>query len=719
MNYPAETLSPSPSLKSKRSIALVGNPNSGKSTIFNLLTGLNQKVGNYPGVTVDKKTGKTKLPDNTVAEIIDLPGTYSLYPRSADEKVVLDVLMHPEKEKRPDIAVVIADMNNLERNLLLFTQIRDLAIPAVLVLNMADIARRKGVNVDVNLLSRRLGNVPIVSMNARNGEGMDELKKVLSQDIVSQEEPFLDVFPLASECIAEVKHMYGVSNYYEAYQWLQSAESLLFIDDQQQEQIKKIRDSFGFQSNELQIRETTERYRKIQQILQDAISTPSTAQKHSFSDRIDRVLTHKVFGYLIFFGILFLIFQAIFAWASVPMDFIDYIFAEFSGWIQDNLPDGVLTSLLAEGIIPGVGGIVIFVPQIAILFAFIALLEESGYMSRVVFLMDKIMRKVGLNGRSVVPLISGLACAIPAIMATRSIDSWKDRLITIMVTPLMSCSARLPVYTVLIALVVPSTRIWGIFNLQGIVLMGMYLLGFAAALGSAWVMKLIVRTKERSFLIMEMPAYRWPRWKNVGFTVLEKSKTFVFEAGKIIFAVSIVLWVLASYGPGDDIAQAEQQLREQAENSNDLEFLETLETEIATSRLENSYAGKFGKWIEPVIKPLGYDWKIGIALITSFAAREVFVGTMATLYSVGEDFDDESTIIGRMRSERNPETGEQVFRPAVAFSLLVFYAFAMQCMSTIAVVYRETKGWKWPVIQTVYMTVLAYVSALLVYQLFS
>jgi len=718
MNNPTDILRPSPSLKTNLTVALVGNPNSGKSTIFNLLTGLNQKVGNYPGVTVDKKSGKTRLADKSSAEVVDLPGTYSLYPRSADEKVVLDVLMHPDREQRPDVAVVIADMNNLERNLLLFTQIRDLAIPSVLVLNMADIARKKGVNVDLNLLSRRLGNVPVVSMNARNGEGLDDLKKVLSSPLELPEECFMDVHSLAHEAIAEVKQMYKLENTYEAYQWLQSADRLRFINDNQKEQLLNMRSAFNFDANKLQIEETTERYRQIQQILQDAISSPKD-EKQSLSDRLDSVLTHKVFGYLIFFGILFLIFQAIFAWASVPMDIIDYLFAEISGWIQDSLPEGVLTSLLSEGIVPGIGGIVIFVPQIAILFAFIALLEESGYMSRVVFLMDKVMRKVGLNGRSVVPLISGLACAIPAIMATRSIDSWKDRLITIMVTPLMSCSARLPVYTVLIALVVPEQFVWGFISLQGIVLMSMYLLGFVAALGSAWVMKLIVKTKERSFLIMEMPAYRWPRWKNVGITVFEKSKTFVLEAGKVILAVSIVLWVLASYGPGDDIALAEQQLREQAENSDDPTFAENLDIAVSASKLENSYAGKFGKMIEPAIAPLGYDWKIGIALISSFAAREVFVGTMATLYSVGEDFDDESTIIGRMRSERNPDTGQQVFRPAVAFSLLVFYAFAMQCMSTIAVVYRETKGWKWPVIQTIYMTALAYVSALIVYQLFS
>ncbi len=719
MNQPADTLTSDLTLKSGISVALVGNPNSGKTTIFNLLTGMNQKVGNYPGVTVDKKSGTTALSKRKSAEIIDLPGTYSIYPRSADEKVVLEVLMDPDVNKRPDVVVVIADINNLERNLLLFTQIRDLDIPAVLVLNMSDIARKNGLEVDTLQLGQRLGNVPVVCMNARSSEGLEELKEILDSEIKHADKPFLDVFPLASESIAEVRQMYPVRNYYEAYQLLQNAERLLFVDEKQEEQLKAIRKAYGFDTNQLQIKETTERYRLIQQVLQDTVSTPTNEEKRSFSDSIDHILTHRVFGYLIFFGILFMIFQAIFAWASVPMDFIDFLFAEFSGWIDENLPDGILTDLLAEGIVPGIGGIVIFVPQIAILFTFIALLEESGYMSRVVFLMDKVMRKVGLNGRSVVPLISGLACAIPAIMASRSIDSWKDRLITIMVTPLMSCSARLPVYTVLIALVVPEEAVWGFISLQGLALMGMYLLGFAAALGSAGVMKLIVRTTERSFLIMEMPSYRWPRWKNILISVLEKSKTFVFEAGKVILAVSIVLWVLASYGPGDDIARAEAQLRERAaRNQDDPELLENLSQEISASQLENSYAGKFGHWIEPVIRPLGYDWKIGIALITSFAAREVFVGTMATLYSVGEDFEDETTIIGRMRDERNPQ-GEYVFRPAVAFSLLVFYAFAMQCMSTIAVVYRETKGWKWPVIQTVYMTVLAYVSALVVYQVFS
>jgi ferrous iron transport protein B len=425
-----------------------------------------------------------------------------------------------------------------------------------------------------------------------------------------------------------------------------------------------------------------------------------------------------VWGYLIFFMILFLIFQAIFTWANIPMDLIDLSFAKLSSLLSDVLPHGPLTSLLTEGIIPGIGGIVIFIPQIAILFAFISILEETGYMARVVFVMDKVMRKIGLYGKSVVPLMSGVACAIPAVMATRTIDNWKERTITIFVTPLMSCSARLPVFTILIALIVPEQYVLGGFNLQGLVLMGLYLLGFAAALITAIAMKLLIRAKEKSYLIMELPTYRWPKWSNVGYTILEKTKAFVFEAGKVILAISVVLWVLASYGPGDEVENAYANVL--AETSNQQLSEQSIDDRVAAYKLEHSYAGVIGKAIEPVIKPLGYDWKIGIALITSFAAREVFVATMATIYSIGSvDDGDEATIKSRMRNEVNPETGGPRFTPAVGFSLLIFYTFAMQCMSTLAVVYRETKGFKWPLIQLTYMTVLAYVSALLAYQLFS
>ena len=707
----SRTITISPAVASKtHNIALVGNPNAGKSSLFNWLTGLNQKVGNYPGVTVDKKVGRCVLGTGSLASVVDLPGTYSVFPRSSDEQVVLDHLLgHP-----PDAVVAVVDMTNLERGLLLATQLIDLALPVVLVLNMADVARRQGLEVNTVALGQQLGGVPVVVMNARRGEGLDDLKAVLRHRVTPPSQHFFDVRSLAPEAIHAVRQHFDEAKDYAAYLLLQQGHGLRSLSAEEQQQLTAIRTQHPINPAHLQIQETTERYRLIRDLLHDTLTLPSKA-RISLTDRIDRIVTHRVGGYLIFFALLFLIFQAIFAWATVPMDFIDYLFSELSGWIKDTAPAGVLTDLLAEGIVPGIGGVVIFIPQIAILFAFIALLEESGYMARVVFLMDKIMRKAGLNGRSVVPLISGLACAIPAIMATRSIDHWKDRLITIFVTPLMSCSARLPVYTILIALVVPNEPVMGFINLQGLALMGLYLLGFAAAMLSALAMKYVIRARSRGFLIMELPEYRWPRWRNVALTVVQKSRTFVWEAGRVILAVSVVLWVLASYGPGDGMQRAEAELRA----GNTTGTAEELDNAVASARLEHSYAGRLGHWIEPAIRPLGYDWKIGIALITSFAAREVFVGTMATLYSVGADFEDDSTIKSRMREEINPDTGKRQFTPAVAFSLLVFYAFAMQCMSTIAIVYRETKGWRWPLIQTAYMTVLAYVSALVVYQVMS
>lgn len=710
----AQTLLAQPSItdKSAITIALAGNPNSGKTTLFNLLTGLNQKVGNYPGVTVERKSGKCALGGDRKARLIDLPGTYSIYPRSQDEEVVTDVLLNHESADRPDLVIAVADMNNLERSLLLVTQIMDVGLPMVLVLSMCDLARKRSILLDIQKLSQALGGIPVLCINARSGEGIPALKQLLNKKIEAPAGPFYQVLPLAPEVISEAKHYFGCTTYYEAYIMLQHAKVLRFLTPLQHDQLELLAEQAQLDRKLLQIEETKARYAYIQQLLQQAEQRTNTGSS-SITAKIDRWVTHKVFGYLLFFGILFLMFQAIFAWAAAPMDFIDIFFADLTNWLDTILPMGVLTRLLVEGILPGIGGIVIFVPQIAILFILIALLEESGYMARVVFLMDKMMRKVGLNGRSVVPLISGLACAVPAIMATRGIENWKDRLITIFVTPFMSCSARLPVYTILIALVVPNDNIFGFMNLQGLALMAMYLLGFAAAILSALLMKYIIRAKKGGFLIMELPTYRWPRWGNVLMMAVEKSKTFVFEAGKIILAVSVVLWVLASYGPGDKIAQAEAAYSQQHAGS------ENLESEIASVKLENSYAGTLGRFIEPVIKPLGYDWKIGIALISSFAAREVFVGTMATLYSVGSSADDDSTIRSRLRSEINPETGGPRFTFAVALSLLVFYAFAMQCTSTVAIVKKETGGWKWPLIQMVYMSGLAYVVALIVYQTLS
>lgn len=695
-------------------IALLGNPNSGKSSLFNQLTGLNQKIGNFPGVTVDKRSGFCLLPNGVTAEIIDLPGIYSIYPRSLDEQIVAEVLLDHHSSTTPDIIVVTADATNLKRGLLLLTQIIDIGLPTILALNMMDLVTKAGISYDIKKLSQSLG-VPVVPVNARNGIGIDGLKRQLSEPIPSPEKSVFTIWDEAKAPVKELRSKVDLDNDYEAYQFLEQPKSLKFLSKENQQLVEQIRSAYNFFPGKFQGAETIQRYSAIQDLLNEVTLKTADLSWKNYSNRIDRVLTHKVWGYLLFFAVLFLIFQSIFAWATVPMDFIDTQFAHLGNYLNTALPAGPLTSLLANGIVPGIGGIMIFIPQIAILFAFISMLEESGYMARVVFLMDKVMRKFGLNGKSVVPLMSGVACAIPAIMATRTIDNWKERIITIMVTPLMSCSARLPVFTILIALIVPNQKALGFFNLQGLALMGLYLLGFLAALGSAYIMKTIIRVKERSYLIMELPTYRFPKWSNVGYTILEKTKAFVLEAGKVIMAISIILWALASYGPGDKLEKARENVLSEPENRR--LSAQAVEDRIAAYKLEHSYAGIIGKAIEPVIKPLGYDWKIGIALITSFAAREVFVGTIATIYSIGSvGGDDVATIKSRLRKEVNPETGGPRFTPAVGFSLLIFYTFAMQCMSTLAIVYRETKGWKWPAIQLAYMTVLAYVSAFIVYQ---
>jgi ferrous iron transport protein B len=702
------------SAPSLQKIALVGNPNSGKSSLFNLLTGLNQKIGNFPGVTVEKKSGICRLPDGRSVEIVDFPGIYSIYPRSLDERIVSEVLLNHHSPNTPEKVIVIADITNLKRGLLLLTQIMDLGLPCVLALTMMDLAAKAGISYDLNALSRKLG-VPVVAINARKGQGLEALYDLIGKSVAPLPKPIFPIWKEVEIPVAELRNRTGVDNDYEAYLFLEQPQSLKFLSAEQKTVVDEVREKYQFFPGKFQGAETIQRYGYIQDLLTSVTLKASDPSWKNSSTRIDRILTHKIWGYLIFFSVLFLIFQAIFAWASVPMDYIDSWFAQLSTFLNGTLPAGPLTRLVTEGIIPGIGGIVIFVPQIAILFAFISILEESGYMARVVFLMDKIMRKFGLNGKSVVPLISGVACAIPAIMATRTIDNWKERTITILVTPLVSCSARLPIFTILIALIVPNETALGFFNLQGLALMGLYLLGFVAAILSALIMKWIISMRERSYLIMELPTYRVPKWSNVGYTIIEKTKAFVFEAGKIILAISIILWVLASYGPGDSMKEAENRVRTSASSLSPDE----LNDRVAATKLEHSYAGVIGKALEPAIRPLGYDWKIGIALITSFAAREVFVGTMATIYSIGSQSDNNSTIKQRMKEEINYETGGPRFTPAVGLSLLVFYTFAMQCMSTLAVVYRETKGWKWPLIQLLYMTALAYISAFAVFQIFS
>jgi ferrous iron transport protein B len=702
-------------LKADIRVALVGNPNTGKSTLFNVLTGLNQKIGNFPGVTVDKKTGFCQLPDGRTAEIIDLPGTYSIYPKSQDESIVFSVLADRSKGMVPDLIVVILDASNLKRNLLLYTQIADMKIPVVVALNMIDVSEKAGIIINVDLFAKKLG-VPVVPISARKVQGIDQLKTTIAYaNKIALQQDTIEIEPIAPQLIARIQQELGITNPYFALQLAHQHETLKFLSPAESDRIEESEKEFSFHSQKAQATETIARYNFINDLLYDTVTKPQTAQAETLSNKIDKILTHKVFGFIIFFAILIFIFQAIFSWSSYPMDLISDLFVKLQSTATKVLPAGPLASLLIDGILAGLSGVLVFIPQIAILFALISILEDTGYMSRVTFMMDKVMRKVGLNGKSVVPLIGGFACAVPSIMSTRNIENWKDRMITIMVTPLVACSARLPVYTLLIALVVPNRNVWWIFNLQGLALTAMYLLSIVSAVIVAFVMKFILKARERGYFIMELPVYRMPRWKNVAFTMYDRSKTFVFQAGKVIIAVSIILWVLKSYGPGDRFARIDQQYSQP-------QYTKTMTPDsltkvVASEKLENSYAGVFGHVIEPAIKPLGFDWKIGIALISSFAAREVFVGTMATIYSVEGDADKLQSVQEKMHDAKNPDTGKPVFTLAVAFSLMMFYAFAMQCASTVAVVYRETKDWRWPAAQFAYMTVLAYTASIIVYNL--
>jgi ferrous iron transport protein B len=702
-------------LKADIRVALVGNPNTGKSTLFNALTGLNQKIGNFPGVTVDKKIGYSQLPDGRRAEIIDLPGTYSLYPKSKDESIVFSVLAEKATELTPDLVVVIIDATNLKRNLLLYTQVADLKIPVIIALNMMDQAKKAKIEIDVELLSQRLG-IPIVPVSARKLEGIEQLKNIISYaNKLALQVDSIDVKTIAPALIADISEEIDTDNPYFALQLAHQHETLRFLTAAQSNRIEELEHKHSFHSQKAQATETIARYNYINDVLYDTVHTPVTAHDESVSNKIDKILTHRVFGFIIFMGVLLFMFQSIFAWSAYPMSLIEDLFVWIEGGLRSILPGGPLANLLIDGVVAGLSGVMVFIPQIAILFAFISILEDTGYMSRVTFMMDKIMRKVGLNGKSVVPLIGGFACAVPSIMSTRTIENWKDRMITIMVTPLVACSARLPVYTLLIALVVPDKNVWWIFNLQGLALTGMYVLSLLSAVIVAYVMKFVLKARERGYFIMELPVYRMPRWNNILFSMYERSKTFVLQAGKVIIAVSVILWVLSSYGPGDRFKKIEQTYSQP-------QYTKTMTTDslarvISTQKLENSYAGVLGHTIEPVIRPLGFDWKIGIALITSFAAREVFVGTMATIYSVEGDADKIDSVQDKMRNAKNPQTGQPVFTLAVAFSLMMFYAFAMQCASTVAVVYRETKDWRWPAAQFAYMTALAYGAAFLVYHM--
>ena len=649
-------------------IALLGNPNTGKSTIFNLLTGLRQHVGNFPGVTVDKKVGEFNY-NNQKHKLTDFPGTYSIYPHSKDEEIVYKVLSDKTHPEYPELAVVIVDSSNLERNLFLFTQIYDLEIPIILVLNMSDIANRRGKKINIELLKKEFPGVEIIETSARVGLGIDRLKKSISS----------------------FKKTEVTAKFINDFQ-------LLSIEDFDNQTI-----------------DTEKRYEKIRKVLTNIV-TEKEVTKDSNSNRLDKILVHPILGYLLFTLVLFVLFQFIYVFAALPMDLIDNSFSNLSNWLHDILPIGLFSDLISQGIVPGIGGVVVFVPQIALLFFFLSILEESGYLARVVFIMDRLMRPLGLNGKSVVPLLSSVACAIPGIMAARTISSWKERLITILVAPLMSCSARIPVYTLLIALVIPSKTILGFINLQGLVLFALYALGLISALLMAVVMNLFIKSTDKSFLLLEMPTYKIPRIGNIGLNVFEKVKVFVSQAGKIILAISIILWALATFGPGNKMDNAISNLEKQS-SFNQLSK-EDQEHKISAEKLANSYIGIIGKSIEPVIRPLGYDWKIGISLITSFAAREVFVGSLATIYAVQDDGGENKSLLNRLRDEKK-ENGTKVYTLGTGVSLMVFYVYAMQCMATLAVVKRETKSWKWPLFQIAFMGVFAYIGAYIAFTLFS
>ena len=691
-------------------VALIGNPNVGKTSVFNELTGLNQQVGNYPGITVEKKQGVCKLSESVKAKIIDLPGTYSLNASSIDENVVIELLLNKNDEDFPDVAVVVTEVENLKRNLLLFTQIKDLEIPTILVINMADRMQLKGIELDIPLLEKEL-KTKIALISSRKKTGITELKSLIQNYQNLSTEPCLHASSIDPDYFNNLRRAFPNQLLYKL--WLVITQDVNFLNLERNE-IKSSFTKSHADLKRLQQKETIKRY----QFINDTLKIGQKIDVSKASDiraKIDRVLTHKIFGYVIFFGILMLIFQFLFDWSSIPMDFIDESFAYFSSLAKQHLPAGEFTNLISEGIIPGIGGIVIFIPQIAFLFLFISVLEESGYMSRVVFLMDKIMRKFGLSGKSIVPLISGTACAIPAIMSARNIENWKERLITILVTPFTTCSARLPVYAILISLIIPEKRVLGFLSLQGLTLMALYLLGFGMAIFSAFLLNKYLKLNCKSYFVVEMPSYKIPMVKNVGINVFEKTKAFVTGAGKIILALSIILWYLGSHGLSDDFNNAEKIITEKNQNKNIT--TEAFEDEVNSFKLENSYIGYMGKAIEPAIRPLGYDWKIGIAVVSSFAAREVFVGTLATIYSVGSHSEEETTIKNRMAAEVHPITGNKIFNFATGISLLLFYAFAMQCISTLAIVKKETNSWKWPIIQLVFMSGFAYITALIAYQI--
>ncbi len=743
-----------------RTIALAGNPNVGKTTLFNALTGAAQKVANYPGVTVERASGNlTGTKGETAVEVIDLPGTYSLSPKSVDERVAFDALTgRIAGEPTPDVVICVLDATNLERNLYLATQVLDLGLPTIVVLNMMDAARDAGLSVDADVLSERLG-VPVVETAARGGVGVDAVRRAALDPPPPSRGVDWPMMPAVAEKLDALVRKLSVLEpelndarlRALALGTLTSDVQLEVFEEDASEFVDAVRSAradLEARNVPYKMAEMSGRYGWIGPAAQAAVTRTTQAGERSLSDKIDAVVTHRVWGPLIFGAVLVLIFQAVFTWAVPAMDAIEWLVAATGSGLRAALPDGVFEDALVEGGLSGVGNVLIFLPQILLLFFFLGLMEDTGYMARTAFIMDRAMRRVGLSGASVVPMLSAYACAIPGIMAARTLSDERDRIITIMVVPLQGCSARLPVYVLLIATFIPSGALFGVLGYQGLAMAGLYVLGTLMAFVAAWTLKRFVFKGEGSAFVMELPPYRLPMWKLLARRMYDRSKLFVVRAGKIIFALSIVLWFLASYPkvdiPADLSGRMEQaeaainraqesQIRididgqkaefgdtvqesaQSAIDAADAEFL-IVQNEMAGYQVRNSYVGRIGRWIEPVMAPLGFDWKISAGLVASFAAREVIVSTLATLYSAGADEGEDSlSLRDALKADTYPD-GTPVFTTLVAVSLLVFFVFALQCMSTLAIARRELNSWFWPAVMWVYMFVLAYLFSLVVYQ---
>ena len=721
-------------------VALIGNPNTGKTTLFNALTGLSQHVGNYPGATVERKVGRLDLDSSGAVDLLDLPGTYSLAAHSPDEIVAVDVLLSQRADAAPvDAILAIVDASNLQRNFYLISQLVELDRPLLIALNMTDVSQRRGMTIDAARLAQRLG-VPIVPISARQRQGLDQLRQILAALLKGDEPARAQTRPtFPAELQRQVDALAGrqVPDADGSQRTLSAVEVFRALVDEagsvEQRLSERLGPDFAAElsasrqdvgtSDPLSGLESEARYAWIDQVVEGCVHQPDSLQSHR-SDRIDRVLTHGVVGTLIFVALNALVFQAIYTWAGPMMDGIDALFGHLGAWAGDLLPPGALHSLIVDGVIGGVGGVLIFLPQIAILFLFIALLEDCGYMARAALLMDRLLTRCGLSGKSFIPLLSSFACAVPGIMSARTIDDWRDRFTTIVVAPLMSCSARLPVYILFIAAFIPDRPLLGgWFNLQGLVLLGMYSIGIVVAIPLAWLLKKTLLKGEAPPFLMELPSYKVPTPRTVFLRVYHSGSAFVVRAGSIILATTIAMWALAYFPHSEDIiahAQYEQErVRAQTIYQGDkLETaLATIDQRQAADLIGDSYLGRAGRWIEPAVQPLGWDWRIGMATLASFPAREVIISVLGTIYSLGGDQDEESSDLRTALHKSTWPDGRPVFNIPVALSIMVFFALCAQCAATLATIQRETNSWLWPLFTFVYMTGLAYVGAFITYQL--